>query len=49
MLEILLLGAATCAIIFLIILWTESTISKDDEFVGVKDWHNFQTAMKGKK
>jgi len=49
MLEIFLLGAGTCTILLVLILWMESAINKNDEFITVKEWHNFQTAMKEEK
>jgi hypothetical protein len=47
--DIFLIGAATCAIIFFTIQWFEALILKDDEFDTVEEWEQFQQAMKGKK
>lgn len=48
MLEIILVGFATILSLFFILLWIEDHFNQDDEFVTVKDWHNFQTAMNKK-
>lgn len=49
MLEIILIGFATIFTLFFILLWIENHFNQDDEFLSVKEWHNFQSAMKGKK
>jgi uncharacterized membrane protein len=45
MLEIFLLVVAIVIIGFFFIMWIESILNRDDEFMSVKDWHNFRNAM----
>jgi hypothetical protein len=49
MLEILGLGFITIATLFFLILWLEDRANRNDEFMSVKDWHNFRNAMDKKE
>jgi len=47
--QIFLIGAGTCATIFLFLRHFENLIINDDEFDTVEEWEQFQRAMKGQK
>lgn len=45
MLEIITVGFFTISIIFFIILWIDNCVNRNDEFIEVKEWHNFRNAF----
>jgi hypothetical protein len=49
MLEIFGVGFLVVATLFFFILWLETRANRNDEFISVKDWHNFRTAMDKKE
>jgi uncharacterized membrane protein len=48
MLEIFIIGTAVVLAIFAFILWIESILNHNDEFLTIKEWHNFQQSMSKK-
>ena len=49
MFEIFGVGIFTIMIIFCILLWFENKANRKNEFMSVKDWHNFRNAMNKKE
>lgn len=45
MLEIFLLGFAIVTVLFIVISWLEGVANRNDEFLEVKEWHNFRNAF----
>ena len=48
MLLIIAAGFITILAIFLVLMWIEDHFQQNAEFVTIKDWHKFQTAMNKK-
>lgn len=45
MLEIMGFGFLTVATIFFFLIWIEGKANRNDEFIEVKEWHNFRNAF----
>ena len=46
MLEIILIGFAVVIAAFAFVTWLDNYLNRNDEFISVKDWHDFQNSMK---